>query len=98
LASEYELGAVAQLGERCHGMAEVTGSSPVSSTGDVSQDASVGAHVLRQRFGWYMERAAAGEEIHVTKRGRPYVRLVPFQEALKTRPRRVPVGPDMLAR
>jgi hypothetical protein len=26
-------GAVAQLGERCHGMAEATGSSPVGSTG-----------------------------------------------------------------
>jgi hypothetical protein len=29
------LGAVAQLGERCHGMAEVTGSIPVGSTSDV---------------------------------------------------------------
>jgi hypothetical protein len=28
----YRSGAVAQLGERCHGMAEVTGSSPVGST------------------------------------------------------------------
>jgi PD-(D/E)XK endonuclease len=27
-----QLGAVAQLGERCHGMAEATGSSPVGST------------------------------------------------------------------
>jgi hypothetical protein len=33
LAAQYELGAVAQLGERCHGMAEVRGSSPLSSTG-----------------------------------------------------------------
>ena len=33
-AAEYELdqGAIAQLGERCHGMAEVVGSSPTSST------------------------------------------------------------------
>ena len=31
-ASQYELGAVAQLGERRHGMAEVRGSSPLSST------------------------------------------------------------------
>ncbi len=31
-ASEYELGAIAQLGERRHGMAEVVGSSPTSST------------------------------------------------------------------
>jgi hypothetical protein len=31
-AETYELGAIAQLGERCHGMAEVVGSSPTSST------------------------------------------------------------------
>jgi hypothetical protein len=29
---EFDLGAIAQLGERCHGMAEVVGSSPTSST------------------------------------------------------------------
>jgi PD-(D/E)XK nuclease superfamily protein len=31
-AEAYELGAIAQLGERRHGMAEVVGSSPTSST------------------------------------------------------------------
>ena len=31
-AAQYALGAVAQLGERRHGMAEVVGSSPTSST------------------------------------------------------------------
>jgi hypothetical protein len=31
-ASDYELGAIAQLGERLHGMQEVAGSSPASST------------------------------------------------------------------
>ena len=31
-AADYEFGAVAQLGERRHGMAEATGSSPVGST------------------------------------------------------------------
>lgn len=31
-AETYELGAIAQLGERRHGMAEVVGSSPTSST------------------------------------------------------------------
>jgi prevent-host-death family protein len=51
-ASDYELGAIAQLGERV-----------------------AGAHEFRERFGWYMERAAAGEEIRVTRWGRPYVRL-----------------------
>ena len=31
-AAQYELGAIAQLGERWHGMPEVEGSSPSSST------------------------------------------------------------------
>jgi PD-(D/E)XK endonuclease len=31
-AQQYEFGAIAQLGERCHGMAEVGGSSPPGST------------------------------------------------------------------
>jgi hypothetical protein len=31
-AVDYELGAIAQLGERLHGMQEVVGSSPTSST------------------------------------------------------------------
>jgi hypothetical protein len=31
-AAQYELGAIAQLGERLHGMQEVAGSSPASST------------------------------------------------------------------
>ena len=65
-------GAIAQLGERLHGMQEVAGSSPAGST-------SVGAHEFRNHFGWYMERAAAGDEIAVTRRGKPYVRLVAAQ-------------------
>ena len=32
MAADYEFGAVAQLGERWHGMPEVRGSSPLSST------------------------------------------------------------------
>lgn len=82
-ASDYEFtGAVAQLGERRHGMAEARGSSPLSST---PQDqgkpaaASVGAHEFRNRFGWYMERVAAGEEIHVSRHSRPFVRLLPAE-------------------
>jgi prevent-host-death family protein len=79
-AADYELGAVAQAEERRYGIPEAGGSSPPSST---STDArgehsiEVGAHEFRNRFGWYMERAAAGEEFLVTRRGKPYVRLVP---------------------
>jgi prevent-host-death family protein len=39
---------------------------------------SVGAHEFRNRFGYYLERAAAGDEIRISHRGRPYARLVPY--------------------
>ena len=35
-ASDYDLGAIAQLGERCRGTAEVVGSSPTSSTSEAT--------------------------------------------------------------
>ena len=78
-AADYEFGAVAQLGERPAGSREVRGSSPLSSTSlepAAVEATTVGAHEFRNRFGWYMERAAAGEEIRVSRRGRPYVRLL----------------------
>ncbi len=68
-------GAVAQLGERRHGMAEARGSNPLGSIPLSPSTRSVGAHEFREHFGWYMERAAAGEEIAVTRHGKPYVRL-----------------------
>jgi prevent-host-death family protein len=79
-AADHQLsGAIAQLGERCHGMAEVVGSSPTGSTpqGDVMSAEQVGAHQFRNHFGWYMERTVAGEQFLVTRRGKPCVRLVP---------------------
>lgn len=75
-AARYEFsGAVAQLEERLTGSQEVTGSSPVSSTLDGADAIDVGAHQFRNHFGYYMERAAAGAEIRVSRRGRPYVRM-----------------------
>jgi prevent-host-death family protein len=79
-ATAYEFpGAVAQLEERRHGMAEVRGSSPLSSTVDShpAPTEAVGAHEFRNRFGYYLERAAAGVEIAVSRHGRPYARLGP---------------------
>ncbi len=71
-AADYELpGAIAQLGERLAGSEEAVGSSPTSSTHDDRSETVIGAHELRNRFGWYLERAAAGEDIRVTRRGRP---------------------------
>jgi prevent-host-death family protein len=77
-AAEYEFaGAIAQLGERGHGMAEVVGSSPTGSIPTDSRDIEVGAHQFRNHFGFYMERAAAGEDILITRRGKPHARLGP---------------------
>jgi prevent-host-death family protein len=43
----------------------------------------VGVAELRQRLAHYLERAAAGEEIVVTERGRPIARLVAATTASK---------------
>jgi prevent-host-death family protein len=81
LASDFEFpGAIAQLGEHLHGMQGVAGSSPASSTEDPSADSAVirvGSHQFRNHFGYYLERAAAGDEIQIARHGRPYARLVP---------------------
>ena len=59
-------------------MAEVVGSSPTSST----QVAVIGIDEFRNRLGWYAERASRGETIDVTRRGKPYARLVPPESVL----------------
>ena len=77
--TDFRLGAVAQSEERLSGTQEAGGSSPPSSISgsDAGIPLEVGAHEFRNRFGWYMERAAAGEKFLVTRRGKPKVRLVP---------------------
>jgi prevent-host-death family protein len=52
----------------------------------------VGAHEFRNRFGWYMERSAAGEGILITRRGKPHARLGPAgQSSLEPL---IPVSPS----
>ena len=80
-ATEFELsGAIAQLGEHLRGTQGVAGSSPASSTPSPSA-VDVGCHQFRNHFGYYLERAAAGDEIRISRRGRPYARLVPAEAA-----------------
>jgi prevent-host-death family protein len=77
LASDFEFaGAVAQLEEHRHGMAGARGSSPLSSTPSA---VDVGCHEFRNHFGYYLERAAEGVEVRISRRGRPYARLVPAE-------------------
>jgi len=40
---------------------------------------TVGAHEFRNHFGYYMEQAAGGTEVLVSKRGRPFVRMLGTQ-------------------
>lgn len=86
-AADYEFqGAVAQLAERPNGIRKARGSNPLSSTSPEESASSteevtdnvidVGAHQFRNHFGYYMEQAAAGAEVVVSRRGRPYVRMV----------------------
>lgn len=79
LAADHEFaGAVAQLAERLNGIQEAGGSSPPSSINDAERPHhTVGANQFRNHFGWYMERAAAGDEILIERHGRAHVRLLP---------------------
>jgi hypothetical protein len=85
-AADYEFrGAVAQLAERSNGIRKVRGSNPLSSipeeevasTADTDEKVvQVGAHQFRNHFGHYMEQAAKGTEVQVSRHGRPFVRLL----------------------
>ena len=84
LAVDFELpGAVAQLEEHLHGMQGARGSSPLSSTPSQPEVVSVGANQFRNHFGYYIERAADGHEVLVTRRGRPYVRVTSVEPRLQ---------------
>ena len=65
-------------------MARVRGSSPLSSTSspDSPNVVRTGSNEFRNHFGYYMERAAAGAEIHISRHGRPFARLLPAQDQL----------------
>jgi hypothetical protein len=78
LAAEYELpGAVAQLEVAPEWHSGGRGFESRQLHSPPGADVMVGANEFRNRFGRYMERAAAGETLHVTRRGKPYVTLGP---------------------
>lgn len=90
-AADYEFGAVAQLEERRPGRAEAEGSSPSSSTpqlnavdlkfpdrddfADLKQ--TVGMDEFYAKLAQYVRRAESGEEVQVTRWGKPVARLAP---------------------
>ncbi len=78
LADDFDFeGAIAQLGERVSGTHEVAGSSPASSTSNRAEPISIGSNPFRAALGYWMQRVAGGEEVIVTFRGKPRIRLSP---------------------
>jgi prevent-host-death family protein len=94
LADDFDFeGAVAQLGERRAGSAKVRGSSPLSSTPQTSGPILLGANRFRDHLGYWMDRVAAGEEVILTRHGKPRIRLSPAAEE----PPRLPLQDARLA-
>lgn len=85
-AANYELthGAVAQLARASAWHVEGRGfeSHQLHSQVRASKTETVGADLFRTRFGQFLDRAAAGAEILITRRGRPFARLGPPQSPL----------------
>ena len=79
MANQFDFaGAVAQLGERAAGSRKVRGSSPLSSTVlTPTGPSTVGVNTFRDKLGQWIDRVAAGEEVIVTRRGTPRIRLSP---------------------
>lgn len=89
LAADFEFpGAVAQLEERVAGSDEARGSSPLSSTSTSPPDlATIGSHEFRNRFGYHLEQAAAGNALVITRHGTPFAELGPAtRQAARTAP------------
>jgi PD-(D/E)XK endonuclease len=81
LAEQYEFkGAVAQLEERRHGMAEVRGSSPLSSIEEPPM--TIGSDEFRNRLGYYLDLAAEGQELNITRWGKRFLRVTLWQPSL----------------
>lgn len=99
-AADYEFrGAIAQLEERLTGSQEVVGSSPTSSIRSLSDEvnaslsgpdrfsdlkATVGMDEFDAKLAQYVRRAEAGEQVHVTRWGRPVATLGPFASASRS--------------
>lgn len=85
-AAAFELaGAVAQLERACGWQPQGRGfESHQLHSPDPPTEHQVGAHQFRNHFGYWMERAAAGDEILITRRGRRYARLGPPDPQLAT--------------
>jgi prevent-host-death family protein len=88
-AADYRLGAVAQLG-RAFGWQPKGRGFESHQLHSSTRPPSIGAEDFRLKLGSYMERSAAGESFVITRRGKPYVRLVPGVDRLPLTPPEAP--------
>ncbi len=75
-------GPVAQLGEHSAGSRKVRGSIPLRSTEETPVDRPalvVKANPFRDHLGYWMDTVAEGQEIIVTRHGKPRLRLSPVE-------------------
>jgi prevent-host-death family protein len=86
LADDFDFdGAVAQLARASGWQPEGQGfeSPQLHSPEPTAQTPiSIGSNPFRNHFGYWMERVARGEEVIVTFRGKPRMRLVPIAPPL----------------
>ncbi len=59
------------------GTQEVAGSSPASSTSYGRGPITVGCNKFRDHLGYWVDRVAAGEQVTVTRRGKPRITVLP---------------------
>ena len=86
LAADYEFpGAVAQLEERRNGIAKARGSSPLSSILVGADTDRLGADEFGKGYARFLQRAAAGEEFVIFRRGKPMARLGPVDRGAPLR-------------
>ena len=76
LADDFDFdGAVAQLARASGWQPEGQGFESPQLHSSVGRAITIGSHAFRNRFGDWMDRAAAGDEVVVTRHGTPVVRL-----------------------
>jgi prevent-host-death family protein len=85
LASKFEFqGAVAQLDRATRWQRVGQGfESPQLHSPSPPERLHVGAHEFRNHLGYYLERAADGHEVLVSRRSRPYVRVSAVEPRLR---------------
>ena len=84
LATDFEFaGAVAQLDRATRWQRVGQGFESPQLHSTPPETLNVGCHQFRNHFGYYIERAADGHEVLVSRRGRPYVRVIPVEPLLQ---------------